>query len=451
VAVVSNGDIWVGIPDVGHARIFDDCHGICERGFSGVLLRIFSAVFASRREAPGGQAFRSSAGVIGMIGHMRVAIYHNILWSKYKGVVFSQVHQDGCMRGITPSFIQIAETEEMRVGLGEVDLSYHQYPFRLLFRGSYGSAPLVRRIGALARDLYRNPVDLVIMPGYHRAEYWAMLIVCIVLGRKRAVFCDSTTIDRPKVAWRELAKRWFFNWCNGFFCYGIRSKEYLMSYGVSESKISYRCQAAALPRNYSESGVLAHYESNWPAAQRAPRYLYVGRLSSEKGIEDLFEAFRTVHGHLPDAKLDIVGSGTLSESLKRRASRLGLDQSISFLGTKSLEDISVLLLNATALVLPSHSEPWGLVINESLSYGCPVVVSSACGCVPDLALDGVTGYSFEVGNVAQLARAMEEVAKWSPDRPRIARTCLEVISNYTPERAATQILDGCLRIAGNSA
>jgi glycosyltransferase involved in cell wall biosynthesis len=68
-----------------------------------------------------------------------------------------------------------------------------------------------------------------------------------------------------------------------------------------------------------------------------------------------------------------------------------------------------------------------------------------------LALDGVTGYSFEVGNVAQLARAMEEVAKWSPDRPRIARTCLEVISNYTPERAATQILDGCLRIAGNSA
>src|SRR5258708_33635587 len=134
---------------------------------------------------------------------MRVAIYHNILWSKYKGVVFSQVHLDGGTRGITPSFIQIAETEEIRVGLGTVDLSYHQYPFRLLFRGSYTSAPLVRRIGALARDLYKNPVDLVIMPGYHRAEYWAMLVVCILLRRNRAVFCDSTSIDRPRVAWPD--------------------------------------------------------------------------------------------------------------------------------------------------------------------------------------------------------------------------------------------------------
>ena len=81
---------------------------------------------------------------------MRVAIYHNILWSKYKGVVFSQVHLDGAPRGITPSFIQIAETEEIRMGLGGVDLSYHQYPFRLLFRGSYSNAPLIRRIGALS-------------------------------------------------------------------------------------------------------------------------------------------------------------------------------------------------------------------------------------------------------------------------------------------------------------
>ena len=348
---------------------------------------------------------------------MRVAIYHNILWSKYKGVVFSQVHQDGGTRGIEPSFIQIAETEDMRIGLGAVDMSYHQYPFRLLFRGSDGNVPLVRRIGALARDLYKNPVDLVIMPGYHRAEYWAMLVVCILLGRKRAVFCDSTTMDRPKVAWRELAKRWFFNWCNGFFCYGTRSKEYLMSYGVKESKISFRCQAAALPHSYSEAGVIAHYESHWTGSAQAPRFIYVGRLSSEKGIEDLFEAFLAVRSKLLGAKLDIVGSGPLAEPLKKRASELGLDQAVRFLGTKSLEEISALFLAGTALVLPSHSEPWGLVINEALSYGCPVVVSSACGCVPDLALDGVTGYAFEVGNVAQLAKAMEEVAKWSGDRP----------------------------------
>jgi glycosyltransferase involved in cell wall biosynthesis len=381
---------------------------------------------------------------------MRIAIYHNILWSKYKGVVFSQVHLDGAPRGITPSFIQIAETEDIRVGLGGVDLSYHQYPFRLLFRGSISNAPLIRRIGALARDLYKNPVDLVIMPGYHRAEYWAMLVVCILLRRKRAVFCDSTAVDRPRVAWREWAKRWFFVWCNGFFCYGIRSKEYLMSYGVSESKIAYRCQAAALPHGYSADKVLSHYQSNWRGRSDQPRFLYVGRLSVEKGLDDLFAAFCMFHKRFPAARLDFVGAGPLADKLKKRAANLEMTHAISFLGSKSLEEIAALYQTCTALVLPSHSEPWGLVVNEALSYGCPVVVSSACGCVPDLVREGVTGYAFEVGNVADLARALESARFLADDRQAIARQCLEVVSDYTPERAATQILDGCVRMVGNT-
>lgn len=379
---------------------------------------------------------------------MRVAIYHNILWSKYKGVVFSRVHLDGEPRGITPSFIQIAETEEMRVGLGAVDLSYHQYPFRLLFRGAYGNAPLLRRIGALARDLYDNPVDLVIMPGYHRAEYWAMLAVCILLRRRRAVFCDSTTIDRPKAAWREFAKRWFFGMCNGFFCYGIRSKEYLMSYGVSESKIAYRCQAAALPPNYDAAKVLSHYETHWQGRSDEPYFLYVGRLSSEKGLEDLIAAFCSVYARFPKAKLQLVGSGPLAAALKQRVADLNMSQAIAFVGTKSLDEIATLFVQCTALVLPSHSEPWGLVVNEALSYGCPVVVSSACGCVPDLLLSGMNGYSFEFGNVAELAKALDSVRHFSDNRPAVAQNCLEMISNYTPERAATQILDGCARMVG---
>jgi glycosyltransferase involved in cell wall biosynthesis len=381
---------------------------------------------------------------------MRIAIYHNILWSKYKGVVFSQVHLDGAPRGITPSFIQIAETEDIRVGLGGVDLSYHQYPFRLLFRGSISNAPLIRRIGALARDLYKNPVDLVIMPGYHRAEYWAMLVVCILLRRKRAVFCDSTLVDRQRAAWREWAKRWFFVWCNGFFCYGIRSKEYLMSYGVSESKIAYRCQAAALPHGYCVDKVLAHYETNWRGQPDQPRFLYVGRLSIEKGLDDLFAAFCVLYKRFPGARLDLVGAGPLADELKRRVITLKMAHAISFLGSKGLEEIAVLFQASTALVLPSHSEPWGLVVNEALSYGCPVVVSSACGCMPDLVREGITGYAFEAGNVDDLVKAMDSVRHLSKDRQAVARSCLEVVSDYTPERAATQILDGCVRMIGNT-
>jgi glycosyltransferase involved in cell wall biosynthesis len=90
-----------------------------------------------------------------------------------------------------------------------------------------------------------------------------------------------------------------------------------------------------------------------------------------------------------------------------------------------------------------------LVVNESLSYGCPVVVSNVCGCVPDLVIDGVTGYSFEAGNVDELFRALRSVTKMAADRVAVAKNCLKVISGFTPNRAASQILDGCERIIGD--
>ena len=172
---------------------------------------------------------------------MRIAIYHNVLGTKYKGAVFSQVYRRSQARGVDASFIQIAETEDPRLGFGAVEAGYHRYPFRLLFRGHYDSASLLGRIVALATDVWKHPCDLLIMPGYNRVEYWAMLAACMLLRRRRAVFCDSTPADRPRGAWKNAAKRLFFSCCDGFFCYGTRSKEYLMSYGVSESVINFRC------------------------------------------------------------------------------------------------------------------------------------------------------------------------------------------------------------------
>src|ERR1019366_4409282 len=120
---------------------------------------------------------------------MRISIYHNSMWARYKGAVFSQLYRLSQERGIEVCIIQIAETDDERVALGGVDLTYHQYPFRLLFRGSYGAVRRLRRIGGLTRDLITNPADLVVLSGYDRIENWAMLLACMLLRRKRAGFC----------------------------------------------------------------------------------------------------------------------------------------------------------------------------------------------------------------------------------------------------------------------
>jgi glycosyltransferase involved in cell wall biosynthesis len=379
---------------------------------------------------------------------MNVSIYHNILWSKYKGGVFSQVYLLSKARGIGTSFIQIAETDDERTALGDVDMSYHQYPFRLLFHGNYDRGSRWRRVITVVRDVFKNPSDLVVIPGYHRVEYWAMLLVCILLRRKRAVFCDSTEFDRPQTGLKDFAKRLFFRRCDGFFCYGVRSKEYLLRHGADESKIIYRYQAAALPHEYDPVEVLARYEAMPRPAAKMHRFTYVGRFSLEKGINDLLEAFVRVRSKITDARLDLVGAGPLCAELKARVAELNLGDVVTFLGTKNISEIAELFMESTALVLPSHSEPWGLVVNEALSYGCPVVASDVCGCVPDLVIDGVTGYSFEAGDVEALSQAMLSAVKMTEDRVEVAKKCLAVISEYTPKRAALQILDGCARIIG---
>jgi glycosyltransferase involved in cell wall biosynthesis len=269
----------------------------------------------------------------------------------------------------------------------------------------------------------------------------------MLTGKKRAVFCDSTRYDHPPISWKEFAKRRFFRRCHGIFCYGIRSKEYLMDYGVKESRIIYRCQVAALPHDYDPRQVMARYESKSAVQTASPHFLYVGRLSQEKGIDDLLRAFQAVLPGMPGARLSVVGAGPDKEQLLSLSDELGLHDSVAFTGPKSLPEIAALFETSTALVLPSHSEPWGLVVNEALSYGCPVVVSNSCGCVPDLVINNVTGFSFDAGDIAGMGKALVDCAAMGEDRIAVARRCLELIAKYNPERAATQILDGCVQIA----
>jgi glycosyltransferase involved in cell wall biosynthesis len=376
----------------------------------------------------------------------KVRIYHNGLWARYKGLIFSAIYSASARHGVITEFVQTSESNAQRAMLGAVDRSYHQYPYELLFRGFSDHVPFYKMAITLVRDVLRNPCELVVIPGYHRPEYWAMMLTCILLRRKRAVFVDSTAYDQEKRKWKELAKTAFFRRCDGFFCYGIRSKEYVASYGIDVRKISFRCQAAALPHGYDSTAIRDHYAKSSFRAPQSPRFLYLGRLAEEKGLYDLLDALSRLRGQFPDARLDIVGSGLLERELKERSRQLGLESAVEFLGSKTIVQIGELLLKCTALVLPSHREPWGLVVNESLSYGCPVVVSNVCGCVPELVSEGRTGYSFPAGDIPALCAAMIAATALSQDRLAVAKQCMDLIEQYTPERAAIEILNGCVRI-----
>jgi glycosyltransferase involved in cell wall biosynthesis len=286
-----------------------------------------------------------------------------------------------------------------------------------------------------------SDADLIVLPGYHRLEFWAMLAACLLSGRPRAVFCDSTANDRPRRWLRSVAKRFFFSHCHGYFAYGQRSREYLLAHSAHADAIFVRCQAAALPHGFTfEAARSERLQQAVPSA--APRFLYVGRLAREKGLEVLLEAFARVRARLPQATLALVGSGPLEGPLRAGCETRGLGAAVAFLGSMAPEALGDQYLRASCLVLPSFSEPWGLVVNEALSYGCPVVVSQVCGCVPELVIDGVTGYAFPPGDVDQLAQRLQDVLALGGVETT-TDACQGLIAGFTPDCAAIQILNGC--------
>jgi glycosyltransferase involved in cell wall biosynthesis len=371
---------------------------------------------------------------------IRADIWHNVLWSQYKAKCFNEIHKHANSFGVEVSFFQIAATDGLRP-IAHVDFSVHQYPYHLLYPGSSDAVPWWKRAWDCSQRAFVSDAEVILLPGFNRLEYWAMLFVARLRGKKCGVFCDSTRLDNPQTWIKSLLKRYFLSLCDRVFCYGVRAAEYVQGFGVPKSKCVFRCQAASLPLGYDARGVPAlRIQAQRLASE--PMFLYVGRLSPEKGITTFLKAMKGVLALIPAARFKLVGDGPMKGELEALASTLGINASVEFSGSVRPTDVANIYGEASCLVLPSISEPWGLVVNEALSYGCPVLVSDRCGCVPELVSDPMTGMVFEAGNVVQLTERLLAAPTKFADWGSTAEHCLEIISSYTPQRAAESILAG---------
>ncbi|HSH59605.1 MAG TPA: glycosyltransferase family 4 protein [Acidimicrobiales bacterium] len=130
--------------------------------------------------------------------------------------------------------------------------------------------------------------------------------------------------------------------------------------------------------------------------------LFVGRLEEWKGVIDLCSAFRELSGCGVKVVLGIVGNGSLRRAVEEQARS---DVRIRVLGAKPHSEVGQFYAAADLLVVPSHEEPWGLVVNEALVNGCRVLASDAVGAADDLITDR-NGARFPAGDRVALRKAL---------------------------------------------
>ena len=151
----------------------------------------------------------------------------------------------------------------------------------------------------------------------------------------------------------------------------------------------------------------------------------------------------------PKLYLLVIGTGELLDEACKYSKELDLP--VTFGGFLNQTEIARAYVAADCLVLPSDfGETWGLVVNEAMACGLPVIVSDRVGCGPDLVEEGVTGYTFPCGDIGRLASRLVTL---SADHGRLRRMGEQArlrIMNYSVEHAVAgtlQAIDSVVRKA----
>lgn len=278
-------------------------------------------------------------------------------------------------------------------------------------------------------------------PAFRTAASWAkkQQIKTILLS-------DSQEIDQPRNFLKETLKGfWIRQTYDAAFVAGASAAFYLTRLGFPSHKIwrgydvvdnNYFGSKADMTQETAKQqreglGLPSHY------------FLFVGRFASEKNLHRLLQAYHYYCQQIeqPAWSLVMLGSGELEEDLKTTAANLELEQ-VFWLGFKQIEELPTYYALASALILPSLSEPWGLVVNEAMACGLPILISDRCGSLYDLVFPGINGSIFNPLDPESIASSMIDITEQSENiRHQMGNNSQQIIANYTPQHWAVALND----------
>ncbi|MCC6747137.1 MAG: glycosyltransferase family 4 protein [Deltaproteobacteria bacterium] len=169
--------------------------------------------------------------------------------------------------------------------------------------------------------------------------------------------------------------------------------------------------------------------------------LYLGQLVHRKGLDLLLEAIRPLLRQSARLHLAIAGAGPERAELERRVAEVGLAGRVRLEGPVASHEVLGRIAAADLLALPSRWDGWGIVVNEALSVGVPVLISDRCGAM-DLVRQGVNGYVHTSESVASLRANLEAFVRLGPaERLHMRQAALQTGEQLRVRRAAEYLID----------
>lgn len=293
----------------------------------------------------------------------------------------------------------------------------------------YNSA---RSIGHLKAQLDKLAPKVVAIQGWSNPAAYATARWALTNNSKIIVFSESNRYDHSRVPWIEWVKAQFLGVCDAALVGGRDHIDYLVDLRFDSDRV-------VLGYDVVDND---HFAPPLPAAEvdstrnRVPYFLVVCRLTEIKNVEHVIRAFAAYRLRVKSNPWDLVlvGIGHLEGHLRGLIADLRMDGHVRLEGFRKYHELPTVYHNAGALVHASTREPWGLVVNEAMASGLPVIVSNRCGCCCELVEDGVNGLTFDPEDSESLVDHMFAMTDGSIDRNSFGSNSRRIIADWGPAR-----------------
>jgi len=337
--------------------------------------------------------------------------------------------------GIDLHVIFLAETDpalrQWRVYKEDIQFSYEVLPSSRMHLAGFNL--LINRKVWLA--LSQAHPDAILCGGYNYVASWQALAWA---RRRNVVFLlwsesHLRELRRPRPL-VEFVKDEFLHRCDGSVVSGTMAREYLRARKIPDARI-FTAPNAVDNQLFSEAAAIARREA---VARRgkfglpSKYFLFTGRLVREKGPSELLGAYASMDPAVrKECGLVLAGDGVCRTELEREAAAIA-PGTIKFAGFVHREELASYYALAEALILPTYTDTWGLVVNEAMACGLPVILSNAAGCSVDLVKENWNGLVIPPRNARALAEAMNRLASDPDLRAEMGQNSIRKISEFSP-------------------
>lgn len=311
-----------------------------------------------------------------------------------------------------------------------------------------GNESMLRVLLRLAHHLLTNRYDCYIQGISGR---WVVPLTWFIARMRGTPYVAWTGFwNHPNTFFHRVTfplVRHIYRNADAVIAYGTHVKDYLLKLGVHEEKIFIGWNTA--DNEAYAHNVLPEQKEELRKeldAENTPLILFVGRLQKEKGCDVLLHALRMCRDRGVNPVACIIGTGNEKNILKRYCAENNLSHVI-FRDYVPNDQLYIYYNAADVLVVPSvtthiFKEPWGLIINEAMNQGCPVIASDAVGAAQGgLVRNGETGLIVPENNPEELAVAMEQLLLNEELRGKMRKNAREIIKEWTYPRMAKGFID----------